>query len=69
VLTQVRRAKTEAKRSQRAVVETLVVTAPPTLHAAIDAGRNDLVDAGSIRDLAVVDGDTLATVVTLADED
>ncbi len=69
VLTQVRRAKTEAKRSQRAAVESLVVSAPPALYAAIDAGRNDLVDAGSIRDLQVVDGDTLATVITLADDD
>ena len=68
VLTQVRRAKTEAKRSQRAVVESLVITAPGALLAAIDAGRNDLVDAGSIRDLEVVDGDTVSTVVVLADD-
>jgi len=68
VLTQVRRAKTEAKRSQRAVVESLVITAPSALLAAIDAGRNDLVDAGSIRDLQVVDGDTVSTVVVLADD-
>jgi valyl-tRNA synthetase len=68
-LAQVRRAKTEAKRSQRAAVELLVVTAPATLHAAIDAGRSDLVDAGSIRELQVVDGETLSTVVTLAADD
>jgi valyl-tRNA synthetase len=69
ILTQVRRAKTEAKRSQRAVVEHLVVTAPAALHAAIDAGRSDLVDAGSIRDLQLVEGETVTTVVTLADDD
>jgi valyl-tRNA synthetase len=69
ILTQVRRAKTEAKRSQRAAVATLVVTAPATLHAAIEAGRDDLVDAGSIRDLVVVDGEAVTTVVTLADDD
>ena len=69
VLTQVRRAKTEAKRSQRAAVDTVVVTAPSPLHAAIDAGRSDLVDAGSIHDLLLVDGDTVSTTVTLADED
>ena len=69
VLTQVRRAKTEAKRSQRVPVETVVVTAPDSLHAAIEAGRNDLVDAGSIRDLQVVSGDALSTAVTLADDD
>ena len=69
VLTQVRRAKTEAKRSQRAAVDTVVVTAPSALHAAIDAGRSDLVDAGSIHDLQLIDGDTVSTTVTLADED
>ena len=69
VLTQVRRAKTEAKRSQRAAVGSLVVTAPAALHAAIDAGRSDLVDAGSIRDLQLVEGDAVSTVVTLADDD
>ncbi len=68
VLTQVRRAKTEAKRSQRAVVDTLVVTAPAGLHAALDAGRADLLDAGSIRSLTVLDGDALAVEVILADE-
>jgi valyl-tRNA synthetase len=68
VLTQVRRAKTEAKRSQRAVVDTLVVTAPAGLHAALDSGRADLLDAGSIRSLTVLDGVALAVEVTLADE-
>ncbi len=65
VLTQVRRAKTEAKQSQRAEVAALVVTAPAALHAALDAGRADLLDAGSIRQLDVVDGDAVATVVSL----
>jgi valyl-tRNA synthetase len=66
VLTRVRRAKTEAKRSQRAAVDSLVVTAPPALHAALEAGRADLVDAGSIRDLQLVDGAELGVDVTLA---
>ncbi len=69
VLTLVRRAKTEAKRSQRAVVDTLVVTAPASLHDALGAGRADLVDAGSIREIRIEEGDTLSTVVTLADDD
>ena len=68
VLTQVRRAKTEAKRSQRAVVDELVVTAPAGQHTALDAGRADLLDAGSIRSLTILDGDVLAVEVTLADE-
>jgi valyl-tRNA synthetase len=67
VLTQVRRAKTEAKQSQRAVVETLVVTAPEVLHAALEFGAPDLVDAGSIRALTVVAGDSLTTDIVLAD--
>jgi valyl-tRNA synthetase len=69
VLTQVRRAKTEAKRSQRAGVESLVVAAPGSLHAAIESGRSDLVDAGSIRNLTIVDGDAVTTTVTLTDDD
>ena len=68
VLTQVRRAKTEAKRSQRAAVDEVVVTAPPALLAALEAGRADVVDAGSIAVFTIVEGDSLSTVVTLADE-
>jgi valyl-tRNA synthetase len=48
VLAQVRRAKTEAKVSQRAGVERLVVSAPINLHSAIEAGRADISDAGSV---------------------
>jgi valyl-tRNA synthetase len=44
----VRRAKTEAKLSQRAGVELLVVHAPESLHAAIRAGQADICDAGSV---------------------
>jgi valyl-tRNA synthetase len=66
VLTQVRRAKTEAKMSQRAAVELVVVAAPPSSHAALEAGRSDLVDAGSIAALTLVEGETLTCAVTLA---
>ncbi len=62
-----RRAKTEAKQSQRAVVEALIVTAPEALHAALEFGGPDLVDAGSIRALTVVAGDSLTTDIVLAD--
>ena len=44
----VRRSKTEAKLSQRAGVELLVVHAPESLHAAIQAGQADICDAGSV---------------------
>jgi valyl-tRNA synthetase len=70
VLTQVRRAKTEAKQSQRATVARLVVTAPAAVHAALEAGRPDLLDAGSIDELIVLDGggaDVISTAVTLAE--
>jgi valyl-tRNA synthetase len=68
VLTQVRRSKTEAKRSQRAAVAEVVVTAPAALRAALEAGRADVVDAGSIAVLTVVEGDALSAAVTLAPE-
>ena len=48
VLTLVRRAKTEAKQSQRSTVESLIVSAPESIHPAIEQGRADLADAGSI---------------------
>jgi valyl-tRNA synthetase len=53
-LGQVRRAKTEAKVSQRAEVASLAVTVPNGVEHAIDAGLDDLREAGSIRDVTVV---------------
>ena len=49
IMTLVRRAKTEAKVSQRADVATLTVSAPEALHAVIEQGRADLTDAGTIK--------------------
>ena len=66
VLSEVRRAKTEAKQSQRAEVAELRVWAPAGLHAAIDAGRGDLADAGSILEISVHDGEQLRCEVVLA---
>ena len=66
VLTQVRRAKTEAKVSQRAAVDSLVVSRPAALTEALEQGRNDLVDAGSIAELSFVDGAELTIDATLA---
>ncbi len=59
VLTHVRRAKTEAKQSQRATVTSLSVVAPAAAHPALDAGRADLFDAGSIERWTLDEGDTL----------
>ena len=65
VLAQVRRAKTEAKVSQRAAVSTLTVETPSSLSAAIQAGVDDLKEAGSIADVSLVvrEGDISTTVV------
>jgi valyl-tRNA synthetase len=56
VLTRVRRAKTEAKQSQRSSVAHLAVTAPAASLEQLGAGRADLLDAGSIESIALVDG-------------
>nr|MBA3286870.1 hypothetical protein [Acidimicrobiia bacterium] len=66
VLARVRRAKTEAKRSQRAAVARLVVTAPPLTRAGLDSARADLVDALTLEHLDLVDGDDLDTLIELS---
>jgi valyl-tRNA synthetase len=53
-LTLVRRAKSEAKVSQRAAVERATVSASTDLHPALEAGSLDLAAAGSIADIVVV---------------
>lgn len=65
-LTLVRRAKSEAKVSQRAEVSTLAIGAPAEVHAALDSGRADLAAAGSIADITIADADELTCDVTLA---
>jgi valyl-tRNA synthetase len=62
----VRKAKSDAKVSMRADVETAVVRTPSA--ALVEAGRGDLVDAGRIRALTVEAGDGEVTVeVVLAE--
>ncbi|MEY2445776.1 MAG: valyl-tRNA synthetase, partial [Ilumatobacteraceae bacterium] len=65
VLAAVRRAKTEAKLSQRAPVEALIIDGPPHALAAIEACRADLAEAGGIARLAMSPGDTLLVSVRL----
>ncbi len=62
----IRRAKTEAKVSQRAAVESAVVTAPADLQPLIAAAQGDLCDAGSVAAMTYADGDAVAVAVTLA---
>ena len=65
VMARVRRTKTEAKVSQRAAVASLTVEIDHTGVAAIQAGTDDLKEAGSIADVSVVagSGDLVVTVV------
>src|SRR5690606_25655636 len=63
VLGLVRRTKTEAKVSQRAAVASIAVTLPADRLDAFEAGRADLVEAGSIGEVTVTAGDALAVGV------
>jgi valyl-tRNA synthetase len=65
VLAAVRRAKTEAKLSQRATVDEIVVSGPPTALAAVDSCRSDLAEAGGITEFMLVEAATLATAIRL----
>ena len=66
VLSEIRRCKTEAKVSQRAVVSHVVVACDDARAAAITQARVDLVNAGNVADFAITTGDSLAVTVTLA---
>ena len=62
-----RRAKTEAKvRASAPRSPSCRVVGAGRLHAAIDAGRADLADAGSILEITVHDGEQLRCEVVLA---
>ena len=65
VMAQVRRSKTEAKVSQRAAVELLVVRGPEALLAQVRLGLADLRDAGSVAAERFEPGDELTCEVTL----
>jgi valyl-tRNA synthetase len=66
VLAAVRRAKTEAKLSQRAAVDELIVDGPSAALAALEACRTDLEEAGGIAKFTMSQGTTLTTTVRLA---
>jgi valyl-tRNA synthetase len=69
VLAAVRRAKTEAKVSQRAEVSRLTVTAPAATLDLFATSVSDLLDAGSVKDLRLVPHDGPLTIdVVLAAE-
>jgi valyl-tRNA synthetase len=58
----VRKAKSDAKQSMRADVESATVTAPEEQVALVEAARADLIDAGRIATLSVVAGSGPLTV-------
>ncbi len=62
----VRRTKTEAKVSQRAAVAELTVHLPDALAAEFEAGRADLLEAGSIASVSTAPADALGCTVVLA---
>jgi valyl-tRNA synthetase len=68
VLTEVRRAKSEAKRSMRWEVELVVVTDTPDRLGAMDEAAADIRGAGVIGQLFMDKGDAFAVEVTLAPE-
>jgi valyl-tRNA synthetase len=64
----IRRSKTEAKVSQRAVVELAAITASEAASQAITAGWEDIANAGSITQwtLTVAETNDISVAVTLA---
>jgi valyl-tRNA synthetase len=66
ILTEVRRAKSEAKRSMRAAVSKVVVTDAPARLRALGEAADDLRGAGVIDELVLEEGDAVAVEVTLA---
>jgi valyl-tRNA synthetase len=65
VLAAIRRSKTEAKLSQKASADSVVVTGPADMLAAVRSAAVDLSDAGSVRALHYADGNALSVQVTL----
>ena len=66
VLASVRRAKTEAKVSQRAAVATLDVRGPAEWLASVEAARDDLVEALTVAALTLGEADESPIDATLA---
>jgi valyl-tRNA synthetase len=69
VLTDVRRAKTNAKRSLKADVEAIVVTGPAAALDAVRAAEADLRESGRVASVTYAEGDELSVEVTLAPEE
>ncbi|QHC59004.1 valine--tRNA ligase [Rathayibacter sp. VKM Ac-2760] len=68
VLTAIRRAKTDAKASQKTPVRSAVVTAPAELVASLRLAAGDLAAVGRIAALDFAEGDALAVAIELETE-
>ena len=68
VLGEVRRAKSEAKRSMRAPVASVIVTDTADRLALLALAAADVRSAGNVASLETVEGDGFSVAVTLADE-
>ncbi len=64
LLSEVRRAKTEAKRSLRTPIESVLVTGTEAELAAVALVAGDVAEAGVVGDLRTAPGDALTVVVT-----
>jgi valyl-tRNA synthetase len=69
VLREVRKAKSQARRPMRAPVARVVVCDTPGRLRALELGRGDLLQAGSIDLLEQVEADEFSVIVELAPED
>ena len=66
VLTNVRKAKSEANASMKADVATATISAPAEARARLEAAAGDIKAVGRIADLAFADGPAIDVAVTLA---
>ncbi len=69
VLAVIRRSKTEAKLSQKAIVSLAAVSGPADVLAQVRSAEGDLRDVGSVREMQFTEGTELTTSVTLAPVD
>jgi valyl-tRNA synthetase len=68
VLGAIRRGKSAHKLSMRARVSRVTVAGPPDVLAALEAVRDDLLEAGGVDVLATVPGDALGVTVEVTGE-
>ena len=68
VLSEIRKAKTEAKRSLRTEVESVVIAGPPELLALVKLAAADVSDAGKVQEVSYGAAPELVVKVTLVPE-